>query len=159
MSRDNGVHLHPVLSAETQFTSPKPRLYTPSLTVIKSGEELQALKSFAGTPYFGSLATHIQAHQPEADLDTLFQIHAIKDRHYHESSWYIPVLVAVATVIVLYIVFCLARTYVGGIKRCCSRGNPLEPTSQAAIKLENPTTTTTQQTTDNSEPETVEPTP
>jgi hypothetical protein len=82
---------------------------------------------------------------------------AIKDRHHHESSWYIQVLIAVATVVILYIVFRLARTYVGGIKHCCSRENPLEPTSQDGIKLETPSTT--QQTTDNSEPETVEPTP
>jgi hypothetical protein len=144
-----GVHLHPVLSAETRFTSPTPRLYAPYLTVMKSGEELQALKSFAGKPYFGTLATATKSHQSVPDIDTLFQIHAIKDMHTHGSSWYIPVLIEAATVIVLYIVFRLARTYVCGIRRCCSQGKPQESTSQDVIELETPTTT--HQTPDSSE--------
>jgi hypothetical protein len=128
-----------------------------SLTVTKPGEELRALKSFAETPYFGTLSTHVQAHQSEVDIDTLFQIHTVKDRNHHESSWYITALVAVATVIILFIVFHLAHIYVDRIRRRRSKGNPQEPTAQDVIEPETPSTT--QQTASNSEPETVEPTP
>jgi hypothetical protein len=152
-----GAHLYPVLSAEIQFTSPTPRLYTPSLTVMKSGEELSALKSFAETPYFGTLATHVQAHQTEADIDTLFQIHTVKIGHHLESSWYITALVAVATVIILFIVFHLAHMYVGSIQLRRSQGNRQEPTARDVIEPETPSTT--QPTPSNSEPETIEPTP
>jgi hypothetical protein len=151
------AHLHPVLSADSQFTSPKSRLYTPSLTVTKPGEERSALKSFAETTYFGTLSSHVQAHQPEADIHTLFQTHIVKDRHHHESSWYIAALVAVVTVIILFIVFHLAHMYVGRIRRRHSQGNPQEPTDQDVIEPETPSTT--QQPASEGEPETVEPTP
>jgi hypothetical protein len=124
---------------------------------MKTGEELSALKSFTVTPYFGTLATHVQAHQPEADIDTLFQIHTVKEGHHHESSWYTTALVATATVIILFIVFHLAHIYVGRIRRRHSQGNLQEPMAQDVIEPETPSTT--QQTASHSEPETVEPTP
>jgi hypothetical protein len=72
-----GVQMSAALQGESQYSSPGPTLFTPTiLPIVTSGEQaaLQRMVSVDRTG-LGQLATSISSHHMNADVDTLFHIH------------------------------------------------------------------------------------
>jgi hypothetical protein len=69
-----------------------------------------------------TLASAIQSHRLEMDLDTLFHMHPTQRPYPQPIVWYVPMIISAGTV--LYVTHFLFRLYIGRILKFCSLRNP-----------------------------------
>jgi hypothetical protein len=107
-----GTQLYPMLTGETEFIELAPELYTPALPSVTSPSESLQLRELTSTKGLADWAAHIQSHQLETDLDTLFLLWLALQPATACSERYVSGLVSAGMVLVLYGTHFLVRRYV-----------------------------------------------
>ena len=86
-----GMHLYSALRGETEFAARVPILFTPAVHVVASADEMETLRqmSFLNETHLEELSSSISSHHIEADINTLFHLHASSLQHASKSYWII----------------------------------------------------------------------
>jgi hypothetical protein len=107
-----GVQLCPVLSGETTFTGYTPNLYAPHLPAVATSSEVRKLKDIAYIKQIENLASTVQAHHVETNLDILIHFHSTRIPHPNPHDWYTPIIISFGTVTLLHIMFHFPYSYI-----------------------------------------------
>jgi hypothetical protein len=86
-----GPQLYPALRGETEFSARVPILFTPAVPAVASADEMEILRqmSFLNETHLEELSSSISSHHIEADINTLFHLHASSLQHASKSYWII----------------------------------------------------------------------
>jgi hypothetical protein len=77
------------MRGETEFSSQVPVLFTPTIPAVASAPEKEVLRqmSFPNGTNLEQLSTDISSHHIEADINTLFHLHASTLQHASRNNW------------------------------------------------------------------------
>src|SRR5215510_3001659 len=125
-----GIRLRPVLNQESYFAVPSPLLYAPELPVVNSGEELQAVREMARTPYFQSLDVVAEPHRSFEEYASLYRTSLHGGTVVPVVGWWVTVVVLGTTSLVLFTVLLFGQRYVKWIRFCKRQKKPREPTTE-----------------------------
>jgi hypothetical protein len=101
-----------VLSGERTITAYTPKLYAPHLPAVATSSKVRTLKEIADLKQIENLASTVQAHHVESNLDALIHFHSTQTPHPNSLDCYTPIIISVGTVTLLYILYHLAYSYV-----------------------------------------------
>ena len=116
-----GLHLYPALRRETEFSASIPLLFTPAVPAAASADEIEILRqmSFLNETHLEELSSSISSHRIEADINTLFHLHASSFHHASKSYWIICGLIVASIVLVLFIIYCFTQVYIWNLFKSC----------------------------------------
>jgi hypothetical protein len=77
------------MRGETEFSSQVPVLFTPTIAGVALAPEKEVLRqmSFLNGTNLEQLSTDISSHHIEADINTLFHLHASTFQHASRNNW------------------------------------------------------------------------
>jgi hypothetical protein len=110
------------LQGESQYYSPGPVLFTPTISpIVTSGEEA-ALKRMASDDRTSlkQLVTSISSHHINADVNTLLHIHDTNQQFESKRNGVTIGLIAASTVLILFILYYFTQTYLWKAVKCCA---------------------------------------
>jgi len=114
-----GLQLYPTLRGETELSAQVQVLFTPAVPAVASDREVEVMQqmSLLNGTNLEQLATSIASHHIEADINTLFHIHASSLQHANSNKWTImgPILASVVLTLVICCYF--ARSYIWNLLR------------------------------------------
>jgi hypothetical protein len=103
----DGVHLRPVLRAETRFEGPTAQLFIPQLPSLHEQPALGAVQQLVQTPFFRMLSGDTRSPIPWTALsETVAQL-----GHSTPTPWYVTVLTAAATSLAVCVLYHLCGRY------------------------------------------------
>jgi len=99
-----GLQLFPALRGEAEFSAQGPDLFIPAVLSTREEVVLQQLSFLDGTK-LEELSTSISSHHIEADINTLFQLHASSQQYASKSNGITLGLIAASVVLTLFIFY------------------------------------------------------
>jgi hypothetical protein len=124
------------------------------LPAVATSSEVRTLKETADIKQIENLASTIQAHHVETNLDALIHFHSTRIPHPNSHDWYTPIIISFGTVTLLHIMYYFSYSYIRKTLRCFKIKETLEAIPDSPVP-------DSQQAAVNSKPEgqPVEPTP
>ena len=132
-----GIRLRPTLKKESQFNGPATHIYMPAISVVHSGEELQAVREMSRTPYFRALAVTAELRRSLEEVASLYWVSQHGVTTSMQASWYLPILVSAATTLALWTAILLGHRYARCVLTRCHLEQP-ETETPAELELEAP---------------------
>jgi hypothetical protein len=108
-----GLQLYPALTGEREFSAQVLILFTPTVPAVASDREMELLQQMPllnGTN-LEQLSTSISSHHIEADIKTLFHLHATSLQHASKSNWIALGLIVAGVVLTLFILYYFTHSY------------------------------------------------
>ena len=119
-----GLQLYPTLRGETALSGQVPVLFTPAVPAVATDREVQVMQqmSLLNTTNVEQLATSISSHHIEADINTLFHLHASSLRHANKNDWTVLGLILAGVLLTLFTICYFARSYILNLLKTCFVG-------------------------------------
>ena len=128
-----GLQLFPALRGEVDFSARGPVLFTPTHPAVITDHENRILRqmSLLNGTHFDQLVTGIPTRHIEADVNTLFHVHASAQAHVKEGYWMAVSLIAVGVIMAIFLGYYFTQSYVQTlIKRCIYKSDSGESTQK-----------------------------
>jgi hypothetical protein len=109
-----GLQLYPTLRGETELSAQVQVLLTPAVPAVASDREVEVMQQMSlldGTN-LEQLATSISSHHIEANINTLFHLHASGLRHADKRDWTVLGLILAGAVLTLFTLCYFTRSYI-----------------------------------------------
>jgi len=115
-----GLQLLHALRGKAEFSSQGPDLFIPTIPTVSTREEavLQQMSLTDGTK-LEQLSTSISSHHIEADMNTLFHLHASSQQYANKSNGITLGLTAVSVVLTLFILYYFTQAYIWNLVKNC----------------------------------------
>jgi len=146
-----GLQLFPALRGKAEFSAQGPDLFIPTIPAVSTREDavLQQMSFTDGTK-LEQLSTSISSHHIEADMNTLFHLHASSQQYASKSNGITLGLIAASVVLTLFILYYFTQAYIWNLVKNCvvNRANtanedvqkpqtdiptPTQPTASTAV--------------------------
>jgi hypothetical protein len=114
-----GLQLYPTLRGETELAAQVQVLFTPAVPSVASDREVEVMQqmSLLNGTNLDQLATSIASHHIEADINTLFHLHASSQQRTNSNEWTVMGLILASVVLTLVICCYFARSYIWNLLR------------------------------------------
>jgi hypothetical protein len=114
-----GLQLYPTLRGETELAAHVQVLFTPAVPAVATDREVEVMQqmSLLNGTNLDQLATNIASHHIEADINTLFHLHATSQRHTNRNKWTVMGLILPSVVLTLVISCYVARSCIWNLLR------------------------------------------
>jgi hypothetical protein len=99
-----GLQVFPALRGEVDFSDQGPVLYVPDIPAVATDHETAILQqlSFLNGTRLDQLTKSVAAHHMEANVSTLFHIHASTQEHVRQSNWITMALIVAAVIFLCF---------------------------------------------------------
>ena len=116
-----GLQLFPALRGKAEFSAQGPDLFIPTIPAVVSTREEAVLQqmSFTDESKLEQLATSISSHPIEADINTLFHLHASSQQYASKSNGITLGLIAASVVLTLFILYYFTQAYIWNLMKNC----------------------------------------
>jgi hypothetical protein len=119
-----GLKLYPALRGETEFLAQVPVLFTHTVPAVASARELEVFQQmpFLNGTNLEQLSTSISSYHIEADINTLFHLHASNLQHASKNNRRALALILADVVLTLFILYYLTQSYIWNLLKICVVG-------------------------------------
>jgi hypothetical protein len=118
-----GLHLFPALRGKAEFSAQGPELFIPTIPAVSTREEAVLQMSFTDGTKLEKLSTSISSHHIEADINTLFHLHASSQQYASKSNGITLGLIAASVVLTLFILYYFNQAYIWNLMKNCSESS------------------------------------
>jgi hypothetical protein len=121
LSHFAGTAAVPSVERKTEFSTQVPVLFNPIIPAVASARKKEVLRQMLilnGTN-LEQLSTGISSHHIEADINTLFHLHASALQHASKNNWTAWVLIVASVVSTLFILCYFAHSCVWKLRKVC----------------------------------------
>jgi hypothetical protein len=142
-----GLQLFPALRGKAEFSAQGPDLFIPTIPVVVSTRKEAVLQqmSFTDGTKLEQLSTSISSNHIEADIDTLFHLHASSQQYASKSNGITLGLIATSVVLSLYILYYFTQAYIWNLVKNCvvNRANTVNDVEKPQSDTPTPSQPTT----------------
>lgn len=125
-----GLQLYPALRGESEFAAPTPVLVTPFVPAVTSDSEKEVLRqmSILNGTNLDQLTSSISAHHIQADINTLFNLHASNLHHASKIDGTVLGLIVTGIVLILFVLYYFTHSYIWSLLKihCVARNNSVD---------------------------------